>query len=139
VAVTAFQGDIRETPLRENAFDVAVAGATLHHLREDEEWDRVFRAVFRSLRKGGSFWIWDLVAHEHGGVHDLMWRRYGEYLQGLKGPEYREQVFGYVEAEDTPRPLTWQLERLRRAGFATVEVLHKNVCFAAFGALKQDY
>jgi tRNA (cmo5U34)-methyltransferase len=68
-----------------------------------------------------------------------MWLRYGEYLQGLKGPEYREQVFGYVEAEDTPRPLTWQLERLRRAGFATVEVLHKNVCFAAFGALKQDY
>jgi tRNA (cmo5U34)-methyltransferase len=93
VAVTAFQGDIRETPLRENAFDVAVAGATLHHLREDEEWDRVFGAVFRSLRNGASFWIWDLVAHEHGGVHDLMWRRYGESRRtqrtGLSGSGVR--------------------------------------------------
>lgn len=135
VSVTALQGDIRQTALPARAFDVAVAGATLHHLRGDEEWDAVFAAVRRSLRPGGSFWIWDLVAHEHPGVHELMWRRYGDYLEAFKGPAYREQVFAYIEAEDTPRPLTWQLERLRRAGFGTVEVLHKNVCFAAFGGI----
>jgi tRNA (cmo5U34)-methyltransferase len=135
VQVTALQGDIRETPLPQRSFDVAVAGATLHHLRDESEWDDVFGAVYRSLRTGGSFWIWDLVAHEHPRVHGVMWRRYGDYLEGFKGAAYREQVFGYIDAEDTPRPLTWQLECLRRAGFATVEVLHKNVCFAAFGAI----
>jgi tRNA (cmo5U34)-methyltransferase len=45
-------------------------------------------------------------------------------------------VFAYVEREDTPRPLPFQLDLLRQAGFAQVEVLHKNVCFAAFGAVK---
>jgi tRNA (cmo5U34)-methyltransferase len=134
--VSAIQGDIREVELPEAAFDVAVAGATLHHLRADEEWDAVFSKVCRSLRPGGSFWIWDMVAHEHAAVQTLMWARYGEYLEGLKGPAYRDHVFAYAEAEDTPRPLAWQLDCLRRAGFRSVEVLHKNVIFAAFGAMK---
>jgi tRNA (cmo5U34)-methyltransferase len=45
-------------------------------------------------------------------------------------------VFAYIDKEDTPRPLLFQLDLLRRVGFAQVEVLHKNVCFAAFGACK---
>jgi tRNA (cmo5U34)-methyltransferase len=65
-----------------------------------------------------------------------MRRRYGEYLTGLKGEAYRNHVFAYVEKEDTPRPLLFQLDLLRQAGFAQVELLHKNVCFAAFGAVK---
>jgi tRNA (cmo5U34)-methyltransferase len=76
------------------------------------------------------------VAHEPPALHEAIWRRYGEYLESLKGPSYREQVFAYIDAEDTPRPLAWQLDRLRRAGFPAVEVLHKNLCFAAFGAVK---
>ena len=133
---TAIQGDIREVPLPVEAFDIAVAGATLHHLRADAEWDAVFGKVYRALRPGGSFWIWDMITHEPPVVQQLMWQRYGEYLEALKGPSYREHVFAYIEKEDTPRPLAWQLERLRLAGFGTVEVLHKNACFAAFGAIK---
>jgi tRNA (cmo5U34)-methyltransferase len=30
----------------------------------------------------------------------------------------------------------YQLDLLRSVGFSQVEVLHKNVCFAAFGGLK---
>jgi tRNA (cmo5U34)-methyltransferase len=136
VAVTAVQSDIRDADLPPESFDVAVAGATLHHLRGDEEWDAVFAKVCRALKPGGSFWIWDLLSHEVPAVHELMWRRYGEYLSGFKGDAYRDQVFAYIDAEDTPRPLVWQLDRLRAAGFRTVEVLHKNSCFAAFGAIK---
>ena len=62
--------------------------------------------------------------------------RYGEYLTGLKDDAYRDHVFAYVEKEDTPRPLLFQLDLLRQVGFAQVEVLHKNVCFAAFGDVK---
>jgi tRNA (cmo5U34)-methyltransferase len=65
-----------------------------------------------------------------------MWERYGEYLSALKDEAYRDHVFAYVEKEDTPRPLTFQLDLLREVGFAQTEVLHKNVCFAAFGAVK---
>lgn len=136
VAIDARQTDIREADFAPESFDVVVAAATLHHLRGDDEWRRVFTAVYRWLKPGGSFWISDLVEHRPAAIQEMMWRRYGEYLAALKGPEYREHVFAYVLKEDTPRPLLWQLERLREAGFGAVEVLHKKACFAAFGAMK---
>ena len=38
-----------------------------------------------------------------------------------------------------PDPLLFQLDLLRQVGFADVEVLHKSLCFAAFGAVKGYY
>lgn len=54
----------------------------------------------------------------------------------LKDDAYRDHVFAYVEREDTPLPLLFQLDVLRQVGFAQIEVRHKNVCFAACGAVK---
>lgn len=136
VEVTAIQSDIRGVALPTGAFDVAVAAAALHHLRQDDEWRQVFGAVYKSLAPGGSFWISDYVCHQSAAVQEVMWERYGEYLVSLKGPEYRDQVFGYIDAEDTPRPLHWQLELLTHTGFREIDVLHKNSCFAAFGGVK---
>jgi tRNA (cmo5U34)-methyltransferase len=79
-------------------------------------------------------WIFDLIESSRPAVQRLMWRRYGEYLAGFKDEAYRDHVFAYVEKEDTPRPLMFQLDLLRDVGFTDVDVLHKNVCFAAFGA-----
>jgi tRNA (cmo5U34)-methyltransferase len=134
-SVVARQGDIRELDLGVRQFDVIVAAAVLHHLREDDEWSHVFRKCHAALRPGGSIWIADFVAHEGAGVHALMWARYGEYLDAFRGPEYRDHVLAYVEQEDTPRSVTFQLEQLRAAGFHEVDILHKNGCFAAFGAV----
>ena len=66
-----------------------------------------------------------------------MRNRYGEYLVQLRDEAYRDQVFAYIEKEDSPRSLPFQLDLLRQVGFKDVEVLHKNVCFAAFGAVKR--
>ena len=135
-AVTAIQGDIREIELGQDRFDIVVAAAVLHHLRTDDEWQTVFKAFHRALRPSGSVWVFDLVESAIPAVQRLMWVRYGEYLSALKDEAYRDHVFAYVEKEDTPRPLTFQLDLLREVGFAQTEVLHKNVCFAAFGARK---
>lgn len=134
--VRLIQGDIREIKLGEAAFDIILAAAVLHHLRTDDEWHGVFAKFHRALVPGGSLWIFDLVDSEIPAVRQMMWRRYGEYLESLKGPEYRQHVFDYVEKEDTPRSLTYQLDLLRTVGFHTIEVLHKHSCFAAFGAVK---
>jgi tRNA (cmo5U34)-methyltransferase len=136
-SVTAMQGDVRELPLPAAAFDIVMAAAVLHHLRSDDQWQRVFEAVFASLRPGGSFWIADMVEQDEPAVQDVLWRRYGEYLMGVGGDAYRDKVFAYIEEEDTPRSLVYQLDLLRRVGFAAVEVLHKNGPFAAFGAIKR--
>lgn len=134
--VTVVQADIREFNLGRECFDVILAAAVLHHLRADEEWDSVFSAFYAALRPGGSVWIVDLLESDVAGVQALMWERYGEYLTSLQGPAYRDHVFAYIEQEDTPRSLTYQLDLLRRVGFAACDVLHKNACFGAFGAVK---
>lgn len=130
------QGDIRRLAFPESHFDVVMAAAVLHHLRTPREWTGLFAAVQRWLRPGGGFWIFDLVDHENRGVNRLLWERYGDYLEGLGGAEYRKKVFAYIEREDTPATLTFQLELLRSSGFACVDVLHKHACFAAFGGVK---
>lgn len=134
--ITTRQSDIRELDLPEGQFDIILASAVLHHLRNDAEWLDVFTAFHRALRKGGSLWIFDLVQSSLPAVEAMMWHRYGEYLTSLKDEKYRDSVFAYIEKEDTPRPLLFQIDTLRQAGFATVEILHKNSCFAAFGAVK---
>jgi tRNA (cmo5U34)-methyltransferase len=135
--VAARQGDIREIELPEEQFDVVMAAAVLHHLRTEAEWRAVFAAVYRALRQGGSFWVFDLVDTSIPALEPLMKQRYGEYLTRFRDENYRDHVFAYVEKEDTPRPLPFQLDLLRQVGFSSVEVLHKNICFAAFGALKR--
>ena len=134
--VTSIQDDIREISLPESGCDVILAAAVLHHLRTDSEWERVFTAFHQALRPGGSIWIFDLIESSIGAVQSLMWKRYGDYLTDFKDEAYRDHVFAYIEHEDTPRPLMYQLDLLRKVGFQNVEILHKNSCFAAFGGLK---
>jgi len=132
------EGDFRGFELEDERYDVVLAAAVLHHLRDDADWEQAFATIHRILRPGGSVWITDLVTHEDVGVHQLMWARYRSYLESMGGSEYADKVFEYIDLEDSPRPVTYQLDLLRRVGFSTVEILHKNSCFAAFGAVKSD-
>lgn len=134
--VTAIQGDIRDLQLLPAGCDIVLASAVLHHLRTETEWRSVFTAFYRALRPGGSIWIFDLVASSIPAIGRLMQEKYGEYLTRLQDEAYRDQVLAYIEKEDTPRSLTFQLDLLRQTGFSQVEVLHKNICFAALGAVK---
>jgi tRNA (cmo5U34)-methyltransferase len=134
--VTTMQCDIREVNLPAGGFDIVLAASVLHHLRSDQEWRDVFAAFHLALRPGGSVWVFDLVESPIPAVQQLMQQQYGEYLTHLKDESYRDEVLAYIEKEDTPRPLVFQLDLLRQVGFTQVEVLHKNICFAAFGAVK---
>ena len=135
--VAAMQGDIRAIHFADQSYDVVLASAVLHHLRDDHDWEAVFAAIYRWLRPGGSFWIFDLVESSVPAIQKLFWRRYGEYLTAQKGEHYRDHVFDYIDREDTPRSLEYQLDLLGRVGFRRREILHKHLCFAAFGAVKE--
>ncbi len=135
VAATV-QGDLRTLDFAPESFCVIVAAAVLHHLRTPAEWEAVFASCLRWLKPGGSMWIFDLVAHEDPAVQRLMWASYGRYLEGLGGADYREKVFAYVEREDTPTSLTYQLGVMQGVGFSRLDVLHKHSCFAAFGGFR---
>jgi tRNA (cmo5U34)-methyltransferase len=134
--VRTFHGDFRELTLPSAHYDIVVAAAVLHHLRDDADWESCFGKVYGLLKPGGAFLVSDMVFSENGEIQRVMWERYREYLESAGGPGYSGKVFGYIDKEDTPRSLVYQMDLMKRAGFRHTDVLHKNACFAAFVGIK---
>jgi len=134
--IIAIQGDYREIELEESSYDIITAGTTLHHLREDDEWELVFTKVYKALKLGGTFWINDIVIGETDELTEMMM---GGWLSELKKQISDEEIAMYrerYESEDTPRTLSYQLELMNKIGFSKTIVLHKHFNFAAFGGIK---
>ncbi|MFC1222929.1 class I SAM-dependent methyltransferase [Pedobacter sp. BG31] len=134
--ITLIQDDMRNLDLPDNRFDIVLAAATFHHLRADADWELVFTKIYQALKPGGSIWISDLITHDSVLVDKLFQDQYGAYLKTLGGEAYKQKVLDYIEYEDTPRSVNYQLALLKKVGFSMTEILHKNACFAAFGAIK---
>lgn len=134
--IRIFHGDFRNISLPSSNYDLAVAAAVLHHLRDDSDWEGCFKKIFTLLKPNGAFFVSDIVHHQHRAIHSAMWDRYGDFLESIGGIEYKEKVFDYIDKEDSPRSLSYQLELMKKVGFTTVDVLHKNSCFAAFVGIK---
>ena len=135
--VDTYKGDFCEADFGTKQFDVIIATAVLHHLRDDEDWETAFSKLFSLLKKGGSIWIFDLVLQSNTALHQYIYKDlYGSYLANLKDSAYRDHVFDYIDKEDSPRSLMYQLNLLEKVGLERVDVLHKNLCFASFVAFK---
>jgi tRNA (cmo5U34)-methyltransferase len=134
--VKIINGDIREIRLQNAHYDIILAGAVLHHLRDDSDWELVFSRLFESLAPSGCLMISDLIKQDSEILNDYIWEKYGDYLETIGGKDYKQKVFDYVEKEDSPRSLNYQLDLMKKVGFQKIEILHKNICFAAYGAIK---
>ncbi|TJZ63509.1 class I SAM-dependent methyltransferase [Sphingobacterium olei] len=131
------KGDFRTLELPEYHYDVIIATAVLHHLRDDADWETAFKKLYTLLKPGGSIWIFDLIHQANVDLQTLIYNeKYGQYLTDLQNEDYRDHVFAYIEKEDSPRSLMYQLDLLKRVGFTTVDILHKNLCFASFVAFR---
>lgn len=133
---TTYQSDLRDLAFAPGSFDAILAGAVLHHLRDDADWHDVFTKLHGWLRPGGRLYVADLTCFDTPEIQALMWARYGRHLEALGGTEYRGKVFAYVEKEDSPRSLTYQLDLVRSVGFSSHDVLHRNGVFACYFAVK---
>lgn len=134
--VFTIQGDYRNISFEENCYDIITAGTTLHHLREDQEWELVFSKIYSALKPGGTFWINDIVLSETVEITSIMM---DGWIGEMKKHHNQEEIDMYLnryETEDTPRTLSYQLDLMRRVGFGKTIVLHKHFNFAAFGAIK---
>jgi tRNA (cmo5U34)-methyltransferase len=134
--INIINADIRDAYLQNDHYDIILAGAVLHHLREDSDWEFVFKKLFNILKPGGCLMISDLVTQDTDVLNYYTWEKYGDYLEKLGGPDYRAKVLAYVEKEDSPRSLNYQLDLMKNVGFKSVEILHKNMCFAAFAGIR---
>jgi tRNA (cmo5U34)-methyltransferase len=130
------QNDIAHAELPHEKFDIVVAAASLHHLRTQQDWKNVFGQIYRSLIPGGSFWMSDLIRHEIETIEVLQKERYAEYLCGLRDQSYQQHVFEYIDRSDTPETLPFLIRTLEESGFQQIDIIHKNIVFAALVAVK---
>lgn len=128
------QGDVREMDLGEKRFDVILAAAVLHHLRDAKQWGDCFQKLFTALKPGGCLWVYDMVMFDDPALNKLMQQRYMDYLETQGGVDYRQKVCAYIQKEDTPRSLAFQTRCMHDAGFEPAMILHAHSVFAAFGA-----
>jgi len=134
--IKIIQSDIRDVDLQPNHFDIILAGAVLHHLRDDSDWELVFTKLFNALVPGGCFFISDLIRQDSEVLNAYFWEKYGDYLESVGGKDFKSTIFDFIETEDTPRSIFYQLDLMKKIGFKNMEILHKNSCFAAFGGIK---
>lgn len=134
--IEIIEGDIRVVPLPQNNYDIILAGAVLHHLRDEQDWKNVFEKLFNLLKSGGCLMVSDLIEQDSELISEYFRERYGEYLEKIGGPVYQKKVLDYIEKEDSPRSLNFQIELMKKVGFSKTEILHKNGCFAAFCGIR---
>jgi tRNA (cmo5U34)-methyltransferase len=135
-SVYTYQSDFRTLSFGESSFDCILAGAVLHHLRDDEDWKFAFKLFHTWLKPGARIYVSDLAYFEVPDAQQVMWKRYGEYLESLAGKEYRSKVFDYIDKEDSPRSLPFQLDLLKSTGFSNYDILHRNSVFACYFGVK---
>lgn len=135
-SVVTAQSDLRALALEDHSVDTILAGAVLHHLRDDDDWTATFHKFARWLKPGGRLYVADLCTFDEPGLQEIMWQRYGDYLAALGGDDYREKVFAYIDKEDSPRSLPYQLDLLKAAGFSSYDVLHRVSVFACYVGVK---
>ncbi len=135
-SVHTYQSDLRALSFAPNSFDAILAGAVLHHLRDDADWTAAFARFHSWLKPGGRIYVSDLAYFDVPDAQEVMWERYGRFLESLGGEDYREKVFAYIDKEDSPRSLPFQLDLLKATGFSAYDVLHRNSVFACYFGVK---
>ncbi len=135
-AVTTYHYDLRALSFPGNTFDCILASAVLHHLRDEADWQTTYSQLHHWLKPGGRLYVADLAYFDVPDAQEVMWGRYADYLRSMGGDAYQAKVFDYIEKEDSPRSLPFQLDLLKATGFSRYDVLHRNSVFACYFGVK---
>lgn len=134
--ISILEGDLRTAELPEGRFDLAVAAAVLHHMRDDSDWARAFSRIHSLLKPGGVLLVSDLIRHENPRIEALFHIRHEAFLHEALGDAEAERILRSIAESDTPSSVEYQFALLKKTGFREVGLLHKNIVFCAYYALK---
>jgi cyclopropane fatty-acyl-phospholipid synthase-like methyltransferase len=157
-----FQGDLREsswTTHFSTSFDAIVSATALHWL-DKAQLSELYRQINLLLDSGGIFVNADHVGCESSKIQyfwesnreqirseqtivpgsdwDSFWADYAKTLgvdiSKIRSPLFEDRVTGPEEG----LPLSWHFDKLREAGFSTVECFLRYDCDAIYGGLKES-
>lgn len=133
-SVEIVQGDLSEFDFEDA--DLFVSYLTMQFVRPRFRQE-VIRRIYRSLRWGGAFILFEKVRAPDARFHDMMTLLYQDYKlsRGYTG----EEIVGKARSlKGVLEPFSTQgnLDLLQRAGFVDVMTVFKYTCFEGFLAIK---
>lgn len=134
--VSMIESDLRTAALPGESFCVIVAAAVLHHLRDEGDWLRSFEKIHSLLKPGGVLLVSDLIRHENPKIEALFKVRQEAFLREALGDAEAERIITSIAESDTPSSLEYQFALMHKVGFREVALLHKNLVFGAYYAVK---
>jgi tRNA (cmo5U34)-methyltransferase len=119
------------------ACDAVVASLALHHVPERDRKRALYAGVHDALRPGGVLLVADITVHEHGIVHDKMYRDWIASMASHGIVETEAQaLLAQWAGEDRYYPLAAELAMLGAAGFAQPECFWKYGPATVFGGFR---
>jgi SAM-dependent methyltransferase len=94
-------GDLEALPVRDGAFDVVIAAASMHYSTHHE---RVLAETARVLRRGGLFILADSPVYADAASRDRAWQRTLSHYQRAGYPELARRYQGLTAAELADNP-----------------------------------
>jgi len=118
--------------------DAVVSALSIHHLPDDRK-QAIFREIFAFLRPGGWYVNYDPVRARDAALEKIWERvndRYDPEAPRKRSHRTPEEQARYENHVRYMIPLAPQLEWLREAGFANVDVFWKRLDWAIYGGSK---
>ncbi|MEK6591153.1 MAG: class I SAM-dependent methyltransferase [Nitrospinota bacterium] len=130
------RGDFSAITLNSN-YDAVISSLSIHHLTPDSK-KKLYKKIYKYLKKGGVFINADMVKSESQSIHALYMKLWKDFMRaGKVDEEYMKRRFEGVKKVDIYDTAEDQLSWLKKAGFEDVDVFWKYWNFAIFGGFKK--
>ncbi len=125
-------GDIRNFDYA-GKYDAVVASMVLHHIDKKDKL-KFYRKLYSALSKRGVFYVIDIFLSRDAHLQKLYMDKWKTFMKrnGLPMNKVNDMIARH-KREDRPVALADELFIMRKAGFASAEVILKHYNFAAYG------
>jgi tRNA (cmo5U34)-methyltransferase len=114
-------------------YELVVAGLSLHHLTQEEK-QKNYHHINKSLKKGGSFFLLDIVLGESEKLTNFYVERWANFMS-QNNFNHQAVIDDYYDA-DIPASVTDHFEWLQKAGFSVVDCPWREYNFVILHAQK---
>ncbi|MBI3812883.1 MAG: class I SAM-dependent methyltransferase [Nitrospinae bacterium] len=129
------RGDFSTTSFGSD-YDAVISSLAIHHLTADGK-KRVYKKIYKSLKKGGVFINADMVKSKSVSIQKTYLKLWEGFMRdGKVDEEYIKRRFHGAKKVDIYDTADEQLIWLKKAGFKDADVFYKYWNFAVFGGFK---
>ncbi|QKJ28664.1 class I SAM-dependent methyltransferase [Mucilaginibacter mali] len=124
------QQDFSNLDFSDESFDLVISSIAIHHI-PDKQKAALYSKLYQMLRPGGVFVFADQTRGATDEIYQKHIARWKEEALKLGSTEADWQLWmAHQDAHDYHTPVLWHLKELETAGFATVDVIWKNIMWA---------